>query len=499
MSLINRRILIQVTMPAIILGLLLLAACVGGAWYANRLQKNLAILRTQSVNNLRQAQGLEFYVGQLRFHVFRYLIDPTEENLASINRDHDRFERALGSLKDSVRTDEEVELVEKIERDYRIYHGELDQLRNKVGLAGQPMALRLLDKNHPIRPVVDSCEKLLGISDARMTETFTESDRVSGIARWTMILLGIGGPLSGLLCGYGIARGLSRSIYQLSVRVQDMAQRLDQDVASVSVTADGDLGHLDRQLQQVVQRVEEVAERVQRQQRDLLRTEQLSAVGQLAASVAHEVRNPLTSVKLLVESALNSKNRKPLSEQDLQVIHAEVVRLEQTVQSFLDFARLPTPRRSIVDLREVVNQAVELVRARARQQQVEIEPPLGDQLVSADVDRGQFCTVLVNLFLNALDAMPNGGKLRINLETSPLTGIDLMVSDTGFGIAEDVAAKLFTPFVSGKATGTGLGLSLSKRIVEEHGGRIEGGNLPRGGAGFRISLPANALHHRQAV
>ena len=215
--------------------------------------------------------------------------------------------------------------------------------------------------------------------------------------------------------------------------------------------------------------------------------------------MAHEVRNPLTSVKLLVESALNSKNRKPLSEQDLQVIHAEVVRLEQTVQSFLDFARLPTPRRSIVDLREVVNQAVELVRARARQQQVEIEPPLGDQLVSADVDRGQFCTVLVNLFLNALDAMPNGGKLRINLETSPLTGIDLMVSDTGFGIAEDVAAKLFTPFVSGKATGTGLGLSLSKRIVEEHGGRIEGGNLPRGGAGFRISLPANALHHRQAV
>src|SRR5205085_9437628 len=125
---------------------------------------------------------------------------------------------------------------------------------------------------------------------------------------------------SGLLIGFGIARGLSRSIYQLSVRVQDMAQRLDQDVASVSIAADGDLQNLDNQLQQVVKNVEEVAQRLQRQQRELLRTEQLAAVGQLAASVAHEVRNPLTSVKMLVELALRSQNLKPLTTDDLQVI-----------------------------------------------------------------------------------------------------------------------------------------------------------------------------------
>src|SRR5262249_23599132 len=155
-------------------------------------------------------------------------------------------------------------------------------------------------------------------------------------ARLAMVVLGVLGPVSGLIGGYGIARGLSRSIYQLSVRVQDMAQRLDQDVASVSIAADGDIRNLDMQLQHVVRRVEEVAERSQRHQREMLRAEQLSAVGQLAASVAHEVRNPLTSVKLLVESALRSHNRDPLTVDDLEVIHGEVVRLEQTVQSFLD-------------------------------------------------------------------------------------------------------------------------------------------------------------------
>src|SRR5262249_39238662 len=149
-----------------------------------------------------------------------------------------------------------------------------------------------------------------------------------------MLLLGIIGPISGLVCGYGIALGLSRSIYQLSVRVQDISQRLEQDVGSVSIAPGGDIQNLDRQLQHVVRRVEEVAQRLQRHQRDMLRAEQLSAVGQLAASVAHEVRNPLTSVKMLVEAALRAQRRRPLSEDDLQVMHGEIVRLEQTVQNF---------------------------------------------------------------------------------------------------------------------------------------------------------------------
>jgi signal transduction histidine kinase len=111
-----------------------------------------------------------------------------------------------------------------------------------------------------------------------------------------------------------------------------------------------------------------------------------------------------------------------------------------------------------------------------------------DTALVADVDRGQICTVLVNLYLNALDAMPRGGRLEVSTEAAADHAV-LRVTDTGPGLAPAMAARLFTPFVSTKATGTGLGLTISRRIVEEHGGALRAGNRPGGGAVFQVRLP----------
>jgi signal transduction histidine kinase len=488
----NRRILLQVTAPAMLIGLVLLGACLASAWYINRLQTNLARIRSENVASLRAALELEMSLRQLRYHDFLYLGDPGPARLEKIKTDQESFASALLRARNSTRLPEELVYVRQIEDGYRKYADELARLREEVNRKGKYTDFQKLADTHaqPLKWLTDPCQQLLQANRDRMQETVEQSDRASRLAHLALLFLGLGGPIGGLICGYGIARGLSRSIYQLSVRVQGMAQRLDQDVASVSVAADGDIQNLDKQLQQVVSRVEEVAERVQRHQRDMLRAEQLSAVGQLAASVAHEIRNPLTSVKLLVEAASRDRGRKPLTQDDLAVIHGEVVRLEQTVQSFLDFARLPAPRRSMVDLRSVLAQAVELVRARARQQSVAIVVEGPDEPLPADVDGGQLCTVLVNLFLNALDAMPKGGRLGISLEGSPAEGLRLSVSDTGAGIAPEIADRLFTPFASTKPTGTGLGLSISHRIVEEHGGRLTARNRSEGGACFTFTLPA---------
>lgn len=485
----NRRILLQVTAPALLIGLLLLGACIGGAWSSYRLQKNLDLIRTESVKSLEAAQNLQIYLQQLRFHSFRYLIDPTPDNLETINADEKRFNENLDFAKRSARTDEERSLVREIDSGYRQYESEMTEFRDEMLRTHKAVDFRSLDVGHPLRHIVEPCQKLLNLSTEQMNKTFRDSDDVGRQARLALLFLGLGGPLGGILCGYGIARGLSRSIYNLSVRVQDISQRLDRDLAAVNVAADGDLVHLDKQLQVVVQRVKEVAERAQRHQHEMLRAEQLSAVGQLAASVAHEVRNPLTSVKLLVEAALRVSNRRQLSDDDLRVIHGEVCRLENTVQSFLDFARLPTPCRSVADLREVVKQAIELIRARARQQGVTVVAHYGDAPVWADVDTGQISTVLVNLLLNALDAMAQGGTVTIDLETLRDTEVRLSISDTGAGIPEAMMNRLFTPFASSKATGTGLGLSISRRIIEEHGGKITAANRPVGGAAFTIIMP----------
>jgi signal transduction histidine kinase len=488
----NRRVLIQVTTPAVAIGLLLLGTCLVSAWYIHRLQANLAHILSLNVTSLEAAQELEIRVRQLRSHSFLFLINPTPERHRRIEEDHEGFATSLRLAKHSANTPQKQALVREIEAGYQRYQGELGQLKQEVKRDGPLTEFGKLMDAHPIRHVIDPCHELLTLNKTRMEETAEESDRVSKQAHLAMLVLGIVGPLGGLIMGYGMAQGLSRSITRLSIRVQDMAQRLDQDVGSVSVAADGDIEDLDQQMQHVVLRVEEVAERLQQHQRELIRAEQLSAVGQLAASVAHEVRNPLTSIKMLVEAALRARNRKPLTVDDLKVIHTEVTRLERTVQGYLDFARLPASQRNVCDLREIVEQAIELVRARARLQRVDLSVELPSEPARAKVDRGQLCTVLVNLLINALDSMPQGGQLRTDLVICSGTGIRIEVADTGAGISTEMVGRLFTPFASSKPTGTGLGLSISQRILVEHGGHITGANRPQGGASFTITLPALA-------
>jgi two-component system sensor histidine kinase HydH len=116
-----------------------------------------------------------------------------------------------------------------------------------------------------------------------------------------------------------------------------------------------------------------------------------------------------------------------------------------------------------------------------------------------DIDRDRLCSVLVNLFINALDAMPQGGRLEVDLSDAPRMGPLLTVADTGKGISPTVLERLFTPFSSTKATGSGLGLSICKRVVEEHGGRISAVNRPQGGACFTISLPYTSPEDNHVV
>jgi two-component system sensor histidine kinase HydH len=484
----HRRILIPITVPVVVIGGLLCGTCLVSVWYIHRLQTNQARVLLENVASLKAAQDLEIVLRQLRFHSFVYLADPRPDRLNPIEMDHLKFEKALRVVEESNRTPDQRATVDAIRAGYLKYRGKMSKLRDEVA-SGKPLTnFGQLADSHPIQSAVEPCQDLLQLNQAAMDASSEDNDRTSRQARLVMLLMGIIGPLSGIGFGVGIARTLSRSILQLSVRVQNIAQKLDQDVASVAIVADGDIDNLDRQLQHVLQRVEEVTERTQQHHREMLRAEQLAAVGQMAASVAHEVRNPLTAVKMLVELAIRSRDPKPLSADDLRVIHNEVTRLERTIQGFLDLARLPTPKRIECDLRDPVAQAVELFRVRAEQQNVTIVNLCPPEPVPAFVDCEQLRTVLVNLGLNALDAMPHGGRLEVNLTPTP-EELHIQVTDTGSGIGPEILNRLFTPFASTKPTGTGLGLSISRRIVQEHGGDLTATNCPECGACFTINLP----------
>ena len=227
--------------------------------------------------------------------------------------------------------------------------------------------------------------------------------------------------------------------------------------------------------------------------RQAMSAERLAAAGELAAGIAHELRNPLTSVKLLIQTATQQLSGRSISKQDLQVAQREIARMESTIQGLLDFARPPKLRRVTHDLRRTVQRALNLVEGRAKQQQVNIVTDFPDAPAMVDGDPEQIHQVLVNLLLNGIEAMPDGGMLKMTIhqdDRRPRTCC-VTVSDSGSGIPPQILPRIFEPFVTSKEGGTGLGLAISRRIAEEHGGTLLAVNREEGGATFTLELPVS--------
>jgi len=181
------------------------------------------------------------------------------------------------------------------------------------------------------------------------------------------------------------------------------------------------------------------------------------------------------------------------------VLSEEIARLDASLQSFLDYARPPQLAKCDVDLGTVAEKTRQLLAGRAEQQsiRVAIEQPHGPVAVRADPE--QLRQLLLNLSLNAFDAIGHDGTLAIRIGPGELGGARVSVADSGAGISQAVRNRLFDPFVSTKESGTGLGLTICRRIVEDHGGRIDVADNPSGGAVFTISLPADELNDAHAL
>jgi signal transduction histidine kinase len=355
-------------------------------------------------------------------------------------------------------------------------------------------ALSILEKE-----TLPTCRELQQVNVEQIRESESEFRRT---VQWVVLsLVGVCalGALAGLLLGYGVARGLRRSIHHLSIHVQDAANKLGQDLPPVALSEEGDLQQLHGQMQGVVHEIEQVVEKLQQREREVLRAEQLAAVGQLAAGVAHELRNPLTSIKMLVQANREELEERGIMAEDLSVIELEIRRMERCLQTFLDFARPPRLECRRIDLAGPVERTLALVAGRARKQHVQLcfIPP--EPALHVQADEEQLRQLFVNLALNALDVMPRGGTLQVEVR-SPRPGddkgfVEVRVLDTGPGISMELLPRLFQPFVSGKETGLGLGLVTSRRIAESHGGTLIAQNRIGGGACFTLRLPCLAAGH----
>lgn len=226
----------------------------------------------------------------------------------------------------------------------------------------------------------------------------------------------------------------------------------------------------------------------------LIQAEKLALVGKLAAGVAHSVRNPLTSVKMRLFSLERSLDLSPGQREDFEVISEEIRHLDTIVRNFLEFSRPPKPKLQQVSPSDVVDNTLVLLKHRLETYGVDVRVLRDQPLPLVDVDPEQLKEVLVNLILNACDAMGENGRIEIAEDTGfmdPLGRVAMLrLTDSGPGIPQDIQDKVFQPFFSTKEEGTGLGLSIAKRIMEEHGGYIHIRPADRGqGASFVLVLP----------
>jgi len=361
------------------------------------------------------------------------------------------------------------------------------------------------------RPECEAChgstEPIIGILHLDMSfgRTQHQIDEMERTAWWTMLItaavLAVGG-------GILMIRLVDRPVARLT-RAMTEVERGNLGVRAQGGAPD-ELGRLTESFNSMVEKLAAARAEIESYHgQQMARAERLATLGELAASLAHEIKNPLAgiggAIQVMGEELPDDHPRKAI----MQEVLAQVHRLDRTVRDLLTLARPGRPEVAPCDIHQVLDRTLILLAESPEAKEVRVVRAYQPGIPALDADGKQLGQVFLNLVLNAVQAMPEGGQITIRTRLREAEGgdgeahrgkggiMEVAVTDTGPGIPPEAIEEIFTPFVSTKRRGTGLGLSVSRRIVEEHGGWITAESPPGEGATFRVCLPLIAVGHRE--
>ncbi len=348
-------------------------------------------------------------------------------------------------------------------------------------------------KDAAVRALVDASERgpklrelALALIRARRDEVAARlqaADHVWARAQLTLALLVTLAIVGALGSGYLLARRVARPLYDLVLRAESAASG-----ARVEITADDEIGALSEHVTHLARTIEASSTALAEQRARLVQAEKMSALGEMATAVAHEVLNPLTGVKTALQ-LLQRTNAAPDVAETVAACDAEIRRVEQLARRLMNFACPATPRPERVALTELWPRVAAAARGEAEPRHLTVTPALdAAPLVTADPDL--LTQLLINLVVNACQATPDGGD-AVRVRARAERGWRVVeVVDGGRGLSPAVATRLFAPFVTDKREGHGLGLAISQNIALAHGGRIDvHDNGAQPGMTFAVWLP----------
>jgi two-component system sensor kinase FixL len=220
----------------------------------------------------------------------------------------------------------------------------------------------------------------------------------------------------------------------------------------------------------------------------LLRSERLAAVGNTVSHIAHEIKNPLAIIGGFARQLQKSPGLDDKSQHKLDIINEEVTRLESMIAEMRDFVKRPSAQKEPGDLEVLIDDVVDLFEDTFQERHITVRREKAPETPSLSFDRQQIHQVLLNLFKNALEAMPLGGELTVATRVQG-PHLELSITDTGQGMTPEVKASIFQPYFTTKEKGSGLGLAICQNILEEHGGCIIADSAPEQGSTFTIQIP----------
>jgi signal transduction histidine kinase len=304
-------------------------------------------------------------------------------------------------------------------------------------------------------------------------------------------VLVIAGAGAVAICGALIV-ALASTIQKPMVELQEQIERVGEGDLNASVTfakRNDEMGDLGRNFNRMVQQLRESREEIEHLHRtQMSRAEHFATLGVLATGLAHEIRNPLAGIAGVIEIVGRDLPVSSPAREVVKEIRQEITQINRILSDLLETARPRAPEIRASDLNTTIEHAVMLARQQVLSKPIQIEFTHTENLPVVEHDSGQMHQVLLNLLLNAVQAIDGAGAVRVAVFERGGSAV-ISVSDTGRGINPEHLPNIFKPFYTTKGEGTGLGLSLARRIIEEHHGRIDVVSAPGKGTTFTIVLP----------